>query len=64
MGPRSCPETSVRIYHYALCKFPREGGSVRFWYLVKIYLLQNLFRMYLYIFKKLVSTYKDLNIFF
>ena len=28
MGPISCPETSVRNYHYTLCNIPKEYGSL------------------------------------
>jgi len=28
MGPRACPETSVRIYHYSLRNDPEERSSV------------------------------------
>jgi hypothetical protein len=28
MGPIGCPETSVRNYHYSLCKKPEECSSL------------------------------------
>ena len=54
VGPINCPETLTGICHYTLCNIPTERmsqntiWSVRFSKSVKTYLVQNLFRKYLY----------------
>jgi hypothetical protein len=36
MGPKGCPETSVRNYHYTLCYNPEERRS-QWWYVFFTY---------------------------